>query len=570
MSTQNDYLELQDPQGNVSKVVVEGARLTIGRGADAHVKLDSFTVSRHHTEVFKDPFGRWWVRDLKSRNGTRVNGKPVTEQHLHYGDAIQVEDFIIRLRESDSAHAKTTPGMGSGTASGITLVDRADAPLHAFADMESPKIAASHLSALTNLSSTLLTEADPQARLKLLCQLMVAKDFHGMSAVALRLQRKTDQPPEVISGPESARNWRRGQLPHVSNTMMRAVRQTLAPVIASNNSSNSGTAGEGVLAMSISGSEATTPVLSAIAGPIHVDSDVVDVLYVTFPPEYGTNEWLALANLAAEQFAQSEAAWTARERSEKQALIEKELDRARKIQMRLVPRPTGVMGLDLAFGFEPCRWVGGDYIDVVRARDGTLLLAIADVCGKGLQAALVTASLHAMIHTSVDSHAGPIDIMTRLNSYLHEMLPQGSFVTMILMHLDPLTGRFELVNCGHPPAFLVKPDHTVSELECGANVPLGLICGPQTSSSGVLEPGELLALYTDGLTEMTNDAGKMLGTPELSKHLVEAVKDDAVATAVKIGQTFTKRLDLFRGGAMPQDDRTFLLARRVKVEVENI
>ena len=86
----------------------------------------------------------------------------------------------------------------------------------------------------------------------------------------------------------------------------------------------------------------------------------------------------------------------------------------------------------------------------------------------------------------------------------------------------------------------------------------------------MLEPGELLALYTDGLTEMTNDAGKMLGTPELSKHLVEAVKDDAVATAVKIGQTFTKRLDLFRGGAMPQDDRTFLLARRVKVEVENI
>lgn len=567
MPPTTDYLELKDPQGNVSTFPVEGSRVSIGRGADAHVKLESFTVSRHHTEVFKDPFGRWWVRDLKSRNGTRVNGRPITEQHLNYGDDIQIEDFVVRLRQpgSSSTIPKTAAGLDTG---GITLVDKADAPLQSFADMESPKIAATHLSALTALSSSLLACADAQQRLKTLCQLMVSKDFHGMSAVALRLQRKSDQPPEVLHGPESARNWRRGQLPHVSNTIMRAVRQSAAPVIASNTTTTSNTAGEGVLAMSISGSE--SPVLSAIACPIYIDADVIDVLYVTFPPEFGTNEWLALANLAAEQFTQAQAAWAARERSEKQALIEKELDRARKIQMRLVPRPTGVMGLDLAVGFEPCRWVGGDYIDVVRAKDGSLLLAVADVCGKGLQAALITASLHTMIHTNADSHDGPIDLMTRLNAYLHEMLPQGSFVTMILIHLDPLSGSFELVNSGHPPALLLKPDLTVSELECGANIPLGLMCGPQSSSSGKLEPGHMLMLYTDGLTEMTNEAGKMLGTPELTKQLIEAAKEDSTATAAKIGEVFTKRLDQFRGGSLPQDDRTFLLARRVAVEIENI
>jgi sigma-B regulation protein RsbU (phosphoserine phosphatase) len=561
MPQTDEYLEVLDPAGRITNVPVEGTRLTIGRGADAQVKIDSFTVSRHHTEVFKDPFGRWWVRDLKSRNGTRVNGAPITEQSLNFGDVIEIEDFRVRLKETTSTHSKSNPGLGDS--SGITLVDRADAPVRAFAELDSPKIDATHLSALTALSATLLGIDDAPKRLQTLCQLMVSKSFQGMSAVALRLARKNDQlQPEVIHGPESARNWRKGQLPHVSNTMMKAVRQTLGPVIASSGASTSRTAGEGVLAMSISGSEA--PVLAAIACPIYIDNDTIDILYVTFPPEFGTNEWLALANLAAEQFTQAESAWASRQRSEKQALIEKELDRARKIQLRLVPRQTAVTGLDLAFGFEPCRWVGGDYIDAVRSRDGKLLLAIADVCGKGLQAALVTASLHTMIHTNADSHDGPIDLMTRLNAYLHEMLPQGSFVTMILMHLDPATGEFELVNAGHPPALLVKPDFSFSELESGANVPLGLFIAPQTSSKGVLEPGHLLALYTDGLTEMTNDAGKMLGTPELATNIVQACKAEHTSTAAKIGETLTRRLDLFRGSALPQDDRTFLLARRVR------
>jgi serine phosphatase RsbU (regulator of sigma subunit) len=300
---------------------------------------------------------------------------------------------------------------------------------------------------------------------------------------------------------------------------------------------------------------------SAVAVPLRHDSNRFDVLYVTLPPEYGNGEWLALTALAAKQYQQAEDAWAARKQAEAHAAFELELHRAQQIQMRLVPQAAAVEGLDLAIGFVPCRWVGGDYVDVVPMKDGRILLAVADVCGKGLPAALISSSLHTMVHTALDAGMGLAKLMASLNRYLCRTLSSESFVTMVAVAVDPRTGEFECVNAGHPPALLLTPGREPVELQSAANMPLSCDTEDPQGESGRIESGQLLCLYTDGLTELCDPTGAMLGINGLSAHLKTIFSPSP--RAPEVADALTRELDTIQGQRIPDDDRTFLLAKRV-------
>ncbi len=152
--------------------------------------------------------------------------------------------------------------------------------------------------------------------------------------------------------------------------------------------------------------------------------------------------------------------------------LEKELDRAREMQRRLIPVSPSIPGLDLAIGFEPCRWVGGDYADVVALPDGRAFLTIADVCGKGPQAALVAAGVHGRVHAGLDAGADLAAVMHGVNRYLHGFLPGDSFVTMVAAALDPATGDMEIVNAGHPAPVILDAAGAARELAAGLNPPI--------------------------------------------------------------------------------------------------
>src|SRR5690349_12388476 len=96
MSTATLSLEVRPREGMPSRLNVAGQNLIIGR-RDAQISLDSATISRRHAELVKDPFGRWWIRDLGSRNGTHVNGTRVVETTVKPGDLIQIGDFSLTL-----------------------------------------------------------------------------------------------------------------------------------------------------------------------------------------------------------------------------------------------------------------------------------------------------------------------------------------------------------------------------------------------------------------------------------------------------------------------------------------
>ncbi len=594
---QSAHIQVRDKDGTMMKVPLRQKQILIGRSNQSGLQLNSNSVSRQHAELYCDPFGQWWLRDLGSRNGTVINGEQVYQDaQLDHGDQLLVGRFEmvfyldaapIGTHTSQDAPASydepvsvspSFPGddddendnndweappvsqtrrkpfvIGNSTDLSATVPivpigmdDDSDKPIASSGSQPKAKIDTIHLSTLAEFGNRLTKTDDTKERLRLLCRLMVRNDYHGRSAVALRTFRNPKQRPEVLCQPQLSLSG--GNPPNVSRKLLMAVTKSEAPILLTPASRDLG---------------APPPRgTAAIACPLRVDKDFVDVLHVTMPEAYGSVEWMALITLAAQQYMQTEAAIAVRKQAEITAAMERELASARKIQMNLVPTKTRVKGLDVTVGFEPCKWVGGDYADVVKRPDGRVLLVLADVCGKGLPAALVTSSLHTMVHVSARADLDLQAMMNNLNEHLCESLAEGTFVTMVAVDLDPATGKLECVNAGHPPIFVLDPNGGLRHLQHSANLPLGIAPRPLSLEKDTLELGHLLTLYSDGLTELPDENGQLLGVEELGQYLMAIYAGKENQPVELCADALIREMEKLDNGRDPTDDRTFLLARR--------
>src|SRR6185436_11733595 len=526
-------LEISDEAGQASRQTVAGQRLTIGRSADCQVRLDRTTVSRRHAELFFDPFQRWWVRDLQSRNGTQVNGETVKERMLAPGDMLTVGEFTLRIAGIGDTGTATRPPENLKP---LEVTETGAPAITTLKDHESPRISSSHLSTLTEFGQRLLKVDDPTERLRALCRLMVRDEFHGDCAMVLRVTKPkgnthAGHAPRILVPPENSSRWRQGA-PYISRTMLRALAQKEEPILASNVPMHGGMMAEISLSPDVMS-------ISTIACPVRSDNESLDVLYVILPPQFGSAEWLALSALATKQYQQAEMTLAA----QNHAMIERELQRARQIQQDLLPKELSISGLELAIGFKPCRWVGGDYVDVISTSDGRSLLIVADVCGKGMGAALLAASLHAAFRVAVRSSMPLADLMRHLNAHLCHMLNSQSFVTTVCILIDPKTGQLECVNAGHPPAMLLRPNGEVRTLQCAENFPMGVQNDVLACQNESIQPGEMLVMFSDGVSDLTDATGNRLGTEAFKDRLNELYKSQHSSSATDIGAKLTEILD---------------------------
>lgn len=240
-----------------------------------------------------------------------------------------------------------------------------------------------------------------------------------------------------------------------------------------------------------------------------------------------------------------------------------ELKRAREIQMSLVPGSPSVQGLDIVIGFEPCRWIGGDYADVIRAADRRVVLLIADVSGKGLPAALIAAKLHALSHASLSAGHGLTHMMQGINEHLCAYLDDKSFVTMAAVAIDLVHHTVECLNAGHPAPLVIQQDGAIHKLQNAANMPLGIERQAMISQQTVIQQGDLLALFTDGLTELRDAQGRELGPDRLGDHLADIHTSEPVRSVADAGKALEAVLDGIQADQSPVDDRTFVLAKPV-------
>jgi len=229
--------------------------------------------------------------------------------------------------------------------------------------------------------------------------------------------------------------------------------------------------------------------------------------------------------------------------------LEEEILLARDIQLRLLPQEIPKFDrLDVAALALPSREVGGDFYDVVRLDDERLLLAIADVTGKGLPAAILMANLQASLHVLIPLPVSIEEAASHINRVICENTSYDKFITYFHSIYHHSTGELHYVNAGHNPPMLLRADGDVELLETG-----GLLLGvlkSMTYERGVvkLEPGDVLVLFTDGVTEAMGSAEEEYGEERLlevlkaNRHQPASVIIDAVHSDIRRFTGDTSRL----------------------------
>jgi len=238
---------------------------------------------------------------------------------------------------------------------------------------------------------------------------------------------------------------------------------------------------------------------------------------------------------------------------------EQELAVAKKIQQELLPKGVLSAADVQVAGFNlPCYAVGGDYFDYFRLPDGRVALAIADVSGKGVPAALLMSNLQAILRAETARGSGVPEIPKQANRQLMEsMSGSGKFITFFYAALDPETRRVVYTNAGHNPPLVVRADGRIEELETG-----GLLLGVfpfAEYEEGVVElaPGDVCVLFTDGVTEAENRAKDLYGDPRLQEHLVRT----RGRTAEEISNAIADDVAAFSRGLHQSDDVTVIVVK---------
>ena len=552
----SEGIEIVGADGMPSRHALGAPPLLIGRSNQAEIRLPASNVSRRHAELAREDDGAWCLRDLESHNGTYVNGAAVEEAPVAAGDEIAIGDFTLRLLTADELTGETT-ALGRGGETGSTADTGSVSSL---TQLDPPHVATAHLATLSSFGERLLEIEREDDRLAELCELMVGDAFEARAAMVLRLDEAGGTERPKVRTPLRLGQGASEREVHVSRTLLAAVEERDEPVIATNVQARPG---GGRQALELSLSSAALP-MAAIAAPIQRGPDSLELLYAVFPPAYATGEWLALVQLAVRQYRQAELAWAGRRRAEQLAAVTHELEQARELQLGLVPHQQRVAGLDAGIGFEPCHWVGGDYADVVPLSDGRVLVTVADVCGKGMRAALTTSSIYTMVHASVRAGLSLADLMSGLNEHLLETLADHHFVTMLAVAIDPATGALACVNAGHLPGLIVEPDGSLRRLPTAENMPLGVSSGALAWSDAELEPGAWLALYSDGLSELPLPEGGMLGIRGVGQRVRDACArapaEDGAAKGV--ADELLRQVHAIQGERTAADDYTVVIARR--------
>jgi len=243
--------------------------------------------------------------------------------------------------------------------------------------------------------------------------------------------------------------------------------------------------------------------------------------------------------------------------------MKRDLEIAREIQHWLVPeKPPQIAGLDVAFVSRPANTVAGDYYDVIPMDlDGqgpNVLLAVADVAGKSLPAALLMATFQASLRTLTTTGRSLPELVRGVNRYACQHSRGGQrFTTAFLARLNPATGELIYTNAGHNAPLLWRASGTLDRLDVGG-VPLGIQADfPYECGSAMVKPGDMLVIFTDGVVEAVNQRGEEYD----ESRLIPLVQRCAGLKAQGLLDTLMFELKIFVGQASQHDDITCMAVR---------
>jgi len=546
-------------------------RITIGRSARNDLCIPDPFASRVHAEVRREG-DEYVLQDLGSANGTLYNGATVEGViHLRAGGRIQIGETEIIFDDgtynsgmgatmitdnSGTSLPEATIALASGDRTTSGLLEAIEGArtkpeeIASVATSVAPKTKQGDLLALiSKVGITLLASATLNETLEQIVTLV----FEAVPADRCVLMMRDEGSEELRVAVARLRD-RVGEVGEI-----RVSRNVLDEVVIR---------GKSVLTSDAqhdprfaSGTMVLQGVRAVLAVPLGVSDKVFGIVYADSPIAEGrfTEDHLkVLTTLASVAAIRVENARLVEARLERERL-ERELALASEIQQRFQPTaPPHISGYELQGISFPCYEIGGDYYDFIEREDGRLVIALGDVSGKGTAAALLMSSLHAAIHAQSASHDSLVATISAVNRYLADNIPANRFVTLFYAELDPESGTLAFLNAGHNPPLIVHAAGTVEQLASGG-LPLGIKPDAEYREGRTqLQAGDVLVIYSDGVTEAVSPTGEEFGPTRL----YEVVSRNVEASAAGIRDRIESSLTKFAQGTSAADDITLVIVKR--------
>jgi sigma-B regulation protein RsbU (phosphoserine phosphatase) len=514
-------LVVVDASGRRSVSVPSGP-FTIGRSSDTQLQLNDAHVSRRHAELVQEG-ATWHVRDLGSRGGTFVNDAKVDAVALKPGDRIRIGDTELRIETGESSALTSghfdfrqvnallagLRALGSGQVLDEVLAIVLDSTLE-----------------LTGAERGFILLAEPGAQL-------VQRLARGRGGITLTSAQTSKRIPDEV--------------------FTTGVDRIVSDLLDDANASRHG----GTLALGIR-HVLCTPLKVAQYGAEQASDGGerrIGVLYLDSREKGYLQAAGVLHALAAEAAVVIENARLYQDAVQAERAAQ-ELRIASEIQKALLPPDHySSSHVELVASTTPCRSVGGDLFDYVPRDEGSLSFTVADVAGKGTSAALLTAVVQGLLAGESEATDSPAQVCGRLNRSLCRRAVASRFVTVFYGQVTP-DGVLRYCNAGHNAPFLVTKDGLV-RLETGGTV-VGLFDFSQYDTGETrVSPGDLLVIFSDGLTEAVNAEGDEFEDERLAACL-ETVRGGSAKDAL---DAVLKAVTDFAGSEPPRDDMTVMVLR---------
>jgi len=551
-------LYIYPKEGDPWKLELDGEAASIGRAQGNDVTVADPNCSSRHATIERDGES-FVIRDDGSKNGTFVNGRRIEcPAVLSAGDEIALGSTTVTFDRPRMPRVKVIDSPGEATdASAVvpfleileqsSATDARTSRLAAPADLKEENQA---LQVMVRVSEALVAHKPLQELLEDIMDL-IAENL-PMDQCVLML-RGGASPALETRAARIQGQWSGGGEIQVSRTIVSMAYERHLSVIFSDAAADP--------RLAAGGSIIQYGIKSALCVPIGDDQEVIGVLYAD---RHARHEPFKDADLRLLTLLASTAAVKIEQAQQVAALItaeklHQELKIAASIQRDLLPQSLpSCAGYGMAGRAVPCLQVGGDYYDLVSLDCKRTGLVVADVSGKGVGAALLMASLRAWLHAELVHGSDLAAIAAKLNDFIHRSSDIHSFITFFFGDLDNKTGALRFVNAGHNSPLVFGRDGTVRELSA-TGLCLGMFAGRSYEvGTAALDPGEVLVLYTDGITESRNTGEKEFGVEGLAGAVREELGKDAPA----ILDAVFGRLAEFTACAEPFDDRTLVVVKR--------
>lgn len=517
--------------GRTRPIRLDDGKHTVGRAGDNTIQIPAGRVSKHHA-VLRVAGERLFVSDLGSTNGTEVGGIRVgpDETEVPADTDVSFGGAVLRRATAPASIEKSVLLPDDK----LTTVMR-----YNVRDGYSVKARERIMDFSSELFELLATDQDPVEVEKAACRFV----SRCVSADRVVLLENWEEATAV----ETRARWTKKEddmAPlQLSTTLVGQVLRERDSILVSNPMEDPNYTGqESVMALNLRSAMAA-PLFDNehVRGILYVDTTELDVRYTQDDLQVLT----ATANAVAVKL--------------RNLSLESELRTAANIQRSMLPI---IEDVDKGFEAEAyqvaCREVGGDLYHCIRRPNGRVLLALGDVAGKGMPAALAMSAAIVLIGMLAEIDGKIEDLARHLHTQMYRIMTPEQFITLFIGELDPKSGTLRYVNAGHEPPVIVREDNKVELLD-STGLAIATIEEPMLGGAKVkLHPGDLLAVFSDGIPEATTDGVHFMDA-EAVKKILRSHRDEALP---EIRKRIVWAVESFLGGEPNSDDVTLLLIRR--------